>query len=84
MFSGKEKKVGIVNENRNISEFLIDLILFFTYSYDDSDRKSIYNVVSETVCVRISSDRDLSRLWSDAKDLEEDIVVMANIPYENV
>ena len=66
--------------------------MFFTYSFfyycrhlmlqeyifRDSDRKSIYSVASGTVTGRCYD----SRFCSDAKNLEEDIVVEANIPDE--
>ncbi|KAF5943217.1 hypothetical protein HYC85_020859 [Camellia sinensis] len=57
---------------------------------DDSNEKSIYNVASRTVGVRIQKvvdpevvalldDSDLSRFGSDDEDLEEDFVVKANL-----
>ncbi|KAK3009373.1 hypothetical protein RJ639_013790, partial [Escallonia herrerae] len=60
---------------------------------DESYEKSIYNVASKTVGVRIKKaidpevnalldDSDLSRYGSDVEDLEEDFVVKANLPQE--
>ncbi|KAJ9186503.1 hypothetical protein P3X46_002068 [Hevea brasiliensis] len=60
---------------------------------DDTNDKSIYNVASRTVGVRIQKvldpevaalldDSDLSRFGSDIEDLEEDFVVRANLPDE--
>ncbi|THF97981.1 hypothetical protein TEA_010595 [Camellia sinensis var. sinensis] len=57
---------------------------------DDSNKKSIYNVASRTVGVRIQKavdpevvalldDSDLSRFGSNDEDLEEDFVVKANL-----
>ncbi|KAI8002120.1 hypothetical protein LOK49_LG08G00366 [Camellia lanceoleosa] len=57
---------------------------------DDSNEKSIYNVASRTVGVRIQKavdpevvalldDSDLSPFGSDDEDLEEDFVVKANL-----
>jgi len=58
---------------------------------EDRNDKSIYNVASKSVGVRVQKvvdpevaalldDSDLSRFGSDAEDLEEDFVVRANIP----
>ena len=58
---------------------------------EDRNDKSIYNVASKSVGVRVQKvvdpevaalldDSDLSRYGSDAEDLEEDFVVRANIP----
>ncbi|KAL9358621.1 hypothetical protein Peur_046744 [Populus x canadensis] len=58
---------------------------------EDRNDKSIYNVASKSVGVRVQKvvdpevaalldDSDLSLFGSDAEDLEEDFVVRANIP----
>ena len=58
---------------------------------EDRNDKSIYNVASRSVGVRVQKaadpeiaalldDSDLSRFGSDVEDLEEDFVVRANLP----